>query len=87
MPIPKARSSSPGPVRKEQSFFPSRITVPDRPQTNLREYLLGGPKFDTFEVPRDRNTVRKIKDGPMSMPRNTSDVRDIDLKLLDPWKK
>jgi antitoxin Phd len=28
---------------------------------NLREYLLGGPKVDTFEVPRDRDTGRKVR--------------------------
>ena len=28
---------------------------------NLREYLLGGPKVDSFEVPRDRDTGRKVK--------------------------
>ncbi len=28
---------------------------------NLKEYLLGGPKVDTFEVPRDRDTGRKVK--------------------------
>jgi antitoxin Phd len=28
---------------------------------NLREYLLGGPKVDSFEAPRDRDTGRKIR--------------------------
>ena len=28
---------------------------------NLREYLLGGPKVDTFEVKRSRDTGRKIR--------------------------
>jgi prevent-host-death family protein len=28
---------------------------------NLKEYLLGGPKVDNFEVPRDRDTGRKVK--------------------------
>jgi antitoxin Phd len=28
---------------------------------NLKEYLLGGPKVDSFEVPRDRDTGRKVK--------------------------
>ncbi len=27
---------------------------------NLREYLLGGPKVDSFDVPRDRDTGRKV---------------------------
>lgn len=27
---------------------------------NLREYLLGGPKVDSFEVERDRDTGREI---------------------------
>jgi antitoxin Phd len=28
---------------------------------NLKEYLLGGPKVDGFEVPRDRDTGRKVR--------------------------
>lgn len=28
---------------------------------NFREYLLGGPKVDSFEVPRDRDQGRKVK--------------------------
>ena len=28
---------------------------------DLKEYLLGGPKVDSFEVKRDRDTGRKIK--------------------------
>jgi antitoxin Phd len=28
---------------------------------NLKEYLLGGSKVDSFEVPRHRDTGRKIK--------------------------
>lgn len=28
---------------------------------DLREYLLGGPKVDSFEVKRDRDTGRKIR--------------------------
>ena len=28
---------------------------------NLKEYLLGGPKVDTFEVPRDRDRGRKVR--------------------------
>ena len=28
---------------------------------DLREYLLGGPKVDGFEVKRDRDTGRKIR--------------------------
>jgi antitoxin Phd len=28
---------------------------------DLREYLLGGPKVDDFEVKRDRDTGRKIR--------------------------
>lgn len=27
---------------------------------NLRDYLLGGPKVDSFEVPRDRDKGRKV---------------------------
>ena len=27
---------------------------------NLRDYLLGGPKFDEFEIPRDPDTGRTI---------------------------
>lgn len=27
---------------------------------DLKEYLLGGPKVDTFEIKRDRDTGRKI---------------------------
>lgn len=27
---------------------------------DLREYLLGGPKVDSFEVKRDRDTGRKV---------------------------
>jgi antitoxin Phd len=27
---------------------------------NLREYLLGGPKVESFDVPRDRDTGRKV---------------------------
>ena len=27
---------------------------------NLRDYLLSGPKVDKFEVPRDRDTGRKV---------------------------
>lgn len=27
---------------------------------NLKEYLLGGPKVDSFEVPRDRDKGRKV---------------------------
>lgn len=30
-------------------------------QPNLKEYLLGGPKVDSFEAPRDRDTGRKVK--------------------------
>jgi antitoxin Phd len=28
---------------------------------NLKEYLLGGPKVDSFEVPRDRDRGRKVR--------------------------
>jgi antitoxin Phd len=28
---------------------------------NLKDYLLGGPKLDTFEVKRNRDTGRKIR--------------------------
>jgi antitoxin Phd len=28
---------------------------------DLKEYLLGGPKVDAFEVPRDRDTGRKVR--------------------------
>ncbi len=28
---------------------------------DLREYLLGGPKVDSFEVKRDRDTGRKVR--------------------------
>ena len=28
---------------------------------DLRDYLLGGPKVDSFEVKRDRDTGRKIR--------------------------
>jgi len=28
---------------------------------NLKEYLLGGPKVDSFEVPRERDRGRKVK--------------------------
>jgi antitoxin Phd len=28
---------------------------------DLREYLLGGPKVDSFEVGRDRDTGRKVR--------------------------
>lgn len=28
---------------------------------DLRQYLLGGPKVDSFEVKRDRDTGRKIR--------------------------
>jgi antitoxin Phd len=28
---------------------------------DLREYLLGGPKVDEFDVPRDRDTGRKVR--------------------------
>ena len=31
------------------------------PQENLRDYLLGGPKVDNFEVKRSRDTGRKIR--------------------------
>ncbi len=27
---------------------------------NLKDYLLGGPKVDSFEVPRDRDKGRKV---------------------------
>jgi antitoxin Phd len=30
-------------------------------QPNLREYLLRGPKVDSFEVPRDRDLGRDIR--------------------------
>jgi antitoxin Phd len=30
-------------------------------QENLRDYLLGGPKVDNFEVKRSRDTGRKIR--------------------------
>jgi antitoxin Phd len=28
---------------------------------DLKEYLLGGPKVDEFDVPRDRDTGRKVR--------------------------
>ncbi len=28
---------------------------------NLAEYLLGGPKFETFEIERDRDMGRKVR--------------------------
>lgn len=28
---------------------------------DLKEYLLGGPKVDSFDVPRPRDTGRKVK--------------------------
>lgn len=28
---------------------------------NLKDYLLGGPKFDAFEVPRDADTGREVE--------------------------
>ena len=28
---------------------------------NLKEYLLAGPKVDSFEAPRDRDTGRKVR--------------------------
>jgi antitoxin Phd len=28
---------------------------------NFKDYLLGGPKVDSFDVPRDRDTGRKIR--------------------------
>jgi prevent-host-death family protein len=28
---------------------------------SLRDYLLGGPKVDEFEIPRDRDTGREVK--------------------------
>jgi antitoxin Phd len=28
---------------------------------NLKEYLLGGPKVDSFEVPRDHDRGRKVR--------------------------
>jgi len=28
---------------------------------NLKDYLLGGPKVDSFEVPRERDRGRKVK--------------------------
>ncbi len=30
-------------------------------QPNLKDYLLGGPKFDAFEVPRDQDTGREVE--------------------------
>ena len=35
-----------------------RALVAHKP--NFREYLLGGPKFDDFEIERDRDTGREI---------------------------
>ena len=28
---------------------------------NLKDFLLGGPKFDSFEVPRDADTGREVE--------------------------
>jgi antitoxin Phd len=36
-----------------------RALVAHKP--NFREYLLGGPKVDSFEVPRDRDRGRRVK--------------------------
>jgi antitoxin Phd len=30
-------------------------------QPNLKDYLLGGPKFETFEIERDPDTGREIQ--------------------------
>jgi prevent-host-death family protein len=40
------------------SIMDYRSLVAHKP--NLREYLLGGPKVDSFEVPRDRDRGRKV---------------------------
>ena len=31
------------------------------PKPDLKQYLLGGPKFDDFEIKRDRSTGRTIR--------------------------
>jgi len=36
-----------------------RALVPRKP--DLKDYLLSGPKFDDFDIPRSRETSRKIR--------------------------
>jgi hypothetical protein len=46
------------PVEADPATVPQ---VPVKDVERLKEYLLGGPKFDHFEIERDHNTGREIK--------------------------
>jgi hypothetical protein len=56
---PKALRSSPGTERAVVlSIADYRALTAHKP--DLKEYLLGGPKVDSFEIERDRDTGREI---------------------------
>lgn len=39
-----------------ESFPPYKV-----PQLSLPEYLLSGPRFDGFDIPRDKDTGRDVE--------------------------
>lgn len=64
--IEEANSNGPQVITRHGSERAIILSVADyrtltAHKPNLREYLLGGPKVDSFEVKRDRDTGRKIR--------------------------
>lgn len=64
--IEEANSNGPQVITRHGSERAVILSVADyrtltAHKPNLREYLLGGPKVDSFEVKRDRDTGRKIR--------------------------
>jgi len=64
--IEEANSNGPQVITRHGSERAVILSVADyrtltAHKPDLREYLLGGPKVDGFEVKRDRDTGRKIR--------------------------
>lgn len=64
--IEEANSNGPQVITRHGSERAVILSVADyraltAHKPDLREYLLGGPKVDSFEVKRDRDTGRKIR--------------------------
>jgi antitoxin Phd len=63
--IEEANSKGPQFITRHGAERAVILSIPDyraltAHKPNLKEYLLGGPKVDSFEVPRDRDKGRKV---------------------------
>lgn len=64
--IEEANTSGPQVITRHGSERAVILSVDDyrtltAHKPDLRKYLLGGPKIDSFEVKRDRDTGRKVR--------------------------